>query len=154
MEETLRVNNSTQLQRLYNSYADLLFGYIYEVVNDRTIAEKYLLSVFCNLSQELESKKNEEISNWAQIFRYTKQKLATFNVVPNDPPPDKSETIKHQKLHPCLIYLNDEQRQIFCDSYYYGKTIEAISIELNQPEASIRKSLRQAFAIIKTGSGN
>ncbi|MNJ98929.1 hypothetical protein D3C87_166990 [compost metagenome] len=44
--------------------------------------------------------------------------------------------------------------QIFCDSYYYGKTIEEISIELNQPEASIRKSLRQAFAIIKTGSGN
>lgn len=154
MEETLRVNNSTQLQRLYNSYADLLFGYIYEVVNDRTIAEKYLLTVFCNLSNELESKQNEEISNWAQIFRYTKQKLATFNAVPKNPPPDKSETIKHRELHPCLIYLNDEQRQIFCDSYYYGKTIEAISIELNQPEASIRKSLRQAFAIIKTGSGN
>lgn len=83
MEETLIVNNSAQLQKLYNSYAYLLFGCISEVAND----------------------------------------------VSKEPYP-------------------------FHSSYYYGKTIEEISIELNQPEASIRKSLRQAFAIIKTGSGN
>jgi DNA-directed RNA polymerase specialized sigma24 family protein len=154
MEETLIVNDSAQLQKLYSSYADLLFGYISEVVNDRSVAEKCLLKVFCNLSYELESKKNEEINNWAQIFRYAKHKLASFSDVPKDPPPDKSETTPYKELHPHLIYLNDEQRKVFCDAYYYGKTIEAISIELNQPEASIRKSLRQAFTIIKTGSGN
>ncbi|WEK20866.1 MAG: sigma-70 family RNA polymerase sigma factor [Candidatus Pedobacter colombiensis] len=154
MEESLIANNSAQLQKLYNSYADMLFGYIFEVVNDRIVAETCLLNIFCQLSKELESKRTEEISTWAQVFRFAKDKLPTFNDGLKDPPPHKSEPIKYKELHPCLSGLNDEQRKIFCDSYYYGKTIAAISIELNQPEVSIRKSLREAFAIIKTGSGN
>jgi len=154
IEEMLTANNSRQLQELYNNYGGMLFGYIFEVVKDRQLAETYLLKVFANISKRIELQNHEEINSWAQVFRYTKHQLGSFSNPTEDGPANQSETIKYKELHPCLTRLNDEERKIFCDSYYYGKTIDAISTELNQSEALIRKTLRQAFITIRTDSGN
>lgn len=154
MEVILNHQNSRQVQELYRNYGGMLYGYIFEVVNDNKLAELYLLRVFKSLSKEIEGKTSKEINNWAQVFKYTKYQLSIFNQTANSTTAPISETIKSKELHPTLSHLDDEQRKIFCDSYYYGKTIEEISIELNQPEALIRKTLRQAFILIRTGSGN
>lgn len=154
IEEMLTANNSRQLQDLYNNYGDMLYGYIFEVVKDRKLAETYLLKVFANISRQTESQNQEEINSWAQVFRYTKDQLQHFNNPAEDKLSHQSETVSYKELHPSLTVLNDEERKIFCDSYYYGKTIDAISIELNQSEALIRKTLRQAFITIRSGSGN
>lgn len=154
IEETLTANNSAQLRELYDNYGGMLLGYISEIVKDKKMAETYFLKIFSHISQEIDSSEVAEVYSWPQILRYTRSKLATFadplkNVVTHP-----SETIKYSEQHPALNQLTDEQRKIFCDTYYYGKTTGAISIELNQPEALIRKTLREAFNIIRTGSGN
>nr|WP_121273214.1 sigma-70 family RNA polymerase sigma factor [Pedobacter schmidteae] len=151
IEETLTANNSAQLRELYNNYGAMLLGYIMEVIKDKKIAEAYFLKIFTHISKEIESSEVSGIYGWPQIFRYTRHRLATYaNPLASHP----SGTIKYKEQHPALHQLTDEQRKIFCDAYYYGKTTDAISIELNQPEALIRKTLREAFIIIRTGSGN
>jgi DNA-directed RNA polymerase specialized sigma24 family protein len=154
IEEMLTANNSRQLQELYNNYGGMLFGYIFEIVKDKKLAETYLLKVFASISKEEELSDHEEISSWAQVFRYAKHQLSSFRSRAENQPAKQADTLSYEELHPCLSRLNDEERKIFCDSYYYGKTIDTISTELNQPGALIRKTLRQAFITIRTSSGN
>lgn len=153
MDTMLTANNSRQLQELYHNYGGMLFGYIYEVVDDKKKAEKYLLEVFMSLSEDIESQ-NLMVNTWAELFRYTKHQLSRLHHTTNHTTLSPSETTRHKELHPSLNQLDGKQRKIFCDSYYHGKTIDAISTALNQPEALIRKTLRAAFIKIRNGSGN
>ncbi|MDO7742605.1 MAG: hypothetical protein MUP99_02495, partial [Pedobacter sp.] len=50
--------------------------------------------------------------------------------------------------------LTKEQKHIFSEVYYYGKTIAAISIDLDKTEDSIRKTLKEAFAIMRKSGEN
>lgn len=154
MDAILTANDSTQLQELYHNYGGMLFGYIFEVVNDNKTAEHYLLKIFTSLSKEIEHQDHQKITSWADVFKYTRNQLCHFNQTATESIGKQPEIIQDKVLHPSLVHLDEEQRKIFCDSYYYGKTIDEISIALNQPEALIRKTLREAFIIIRTGNGN
>jgi len=48
--------------------------------------------------------------------------------------------------------MSDEQKLVFCYVYYKGKTTAQLAAELDRSEESIRKALKEAFAIIKKGS--
>ena len=143
IEEMLAPNGSMQLRAVYTNYADMLYGYILEVVNDPKIAETYFLEIFTSISTEFGLGNIKEINNWSQLLKYAQPVLSNFAM-----------THSHVSTQSPLNLLNEEQKKIFSDTYYYGKTIDALSIELNQPVDSIKKSLREAFIIIRNGSGN
>ena len=48
--------------------------------------------------------------------------------------------------------MGEEQKRVFCYVYYQGKTISQLAVEFGKSEESIRKALKEAFAIIKKGS--
>jgi hypothetical protein len=141
IEETLTPN--MQLRAVYNNYADMLYGHILEVVKDHKIAETYFLEIFTSISKELCLGNIKEINTWSQLLKYARAALSTFTIATSP-----------RSAQLSLNLLNEEQRKIFSDTYYYGKTVDVLAIELNQPVDFIKRSLREAFIIIRKGSGN
>ncbi|WP_371416343.1 sigma factor-like helix-turn-helix DNA-binding protein [Pedobacter sp. L105] len=54
----------------------------------------------------------------------------------------------------CVEQLTDDQKKVFYDVYYRGRTIAVISAELNETEDLIRKTLKEAFTIMKKNGEN
>jgi len=141
-----------QLRNLYDKYSGMLLGYIFGVVNDQKIAEDHLIRIFSELSQQSAHLEWEAPLNWCQLLRFAKNQLK-----------QAADTVELNKFEPMhrfkqdydyLSALNDEQIKVFHDVYYLGKTTNTISLELNKPEVSIRKTLKEAFAVIKKGCEN
>lgn len=139
---------------LYDRYGDMLLGYILEIVKDRTVAEQYLIKIFCDLSKEFHPTDwDHSNSKWIQLQRFAKSRLAIFTDTTASVETSVSGLEKHTgNRH--LEKLNYEQRKVFCDVYYHTKKITEIAKELNKTEDTIRKTLKEAFAIIKNDSGN
>ncbi|MNY41896.1 hypothetical protein D3C86_1767410 [compost metagenome] len=50
--------------------------------------------------------------------------------------------------------LTSEQQHVFRGVYYHGKSIETIAKSENKPEDLIRKTLKEAFDIIRNSCGH
>lgn len=50
-----------------------------------------------------------------------------------------------------LDRLNEMQRRVFCEVYHHGQTISALSVALNTTEDLTRKTLKEAFLIMRSG---
>ncbi len=137
---------------LYDRYGAMLLGYIVEIVKDRTVAEQYLIKIFCDLSKEFDDINWSEGSMWIQLQRFAKSKLAVF-IGTSDGSGSPGGIEKHTS-NKHLERLNHEQRIIFCEIYYNRKKVAEIAIELNKTEDSIRKTLKEAFAIMRNDSEN
>ncbi|WP_316821090.1 hypothetical protein [Pedobacter gandavensis] len=144
-------HQSQSIKRLYDRYAGMLLGYIFEVVKDRKLAEDYLVKIFSALSLQYENSGEEGFNNWCQLLKFAKTKLQQFYAVNGD------EQIYHRKgldlvaaVNPRLDRLNESQRRVFCEIYHHGKTISALSIALNTTEDLTRKTLKEAFLIMKS----
>jgi len=130
-------------------------GYIFEVVRDHQLAESYLVQLFCELSQQFNENEWQGTGNWCRLQRFAREKLIDF-----------TREIKSAKIHSqtglvwynsdskYLGQLTDEQRKVFYDIYYRGRTIAAISAELNKTEDLIRKTLKEAFTIMRKNGEN
>lgn len=59
------------------------------------------------------------------------------------------DAVKQTLANKYLDRMTGEQRQIFCSVYYHRYTIAQLAIELDKPEDSINKILKEAFAVIK-----
>lgn len=151
-EQALIKNSSLSILNLYEKHAGMLLGYFFEVVKDRTLAEEYLVKTFCDLSEHFNEIDWSGTNSWCQLQRFAKGRLTAFNRYREQAEmvsDDVDETYKDN-----LIGLNDEQKQVFCDIYYRGKDIAVISVELNKTEDLIRKTLKEAFAIIRKSGEN
>lgn len=65
---------TNQLQELFNNYANMLYGYIFAVVENHEEAENYLIKIFSELSEELESVSFDEINSWWYVSQYAIKK--------------------------------------------------------------------------------
>ncbi|MGY0035557.1 hypothetical protein [Pedobacter sp. NJ-S-72] len=133
----------------------MLLGYIFEIVKDRNLAEEYLVKIFCDLSQHFNEIDWDNTNSWCQLQRFAQNKL---NQLMNSGEFIQDLEIKgavgsdsHIK-YPDLF--SEEQHEIFYGVYYYGKSIEAISKELNKTEESTRKTLKEAFTIMRNSCEN
>ena len=144
---TLIKNNKTgAIRDLYDRYAGMLLGYIYEVVNDRKTAEEYLIKVFADVSTHYNEQNLQEINKWFQLRNFARERLALYN---------GRLRVGNAKIGSAYLgLLNDEQKIVFCDTYYHGKSVETIALELKQTEDSIRKTLKEAFCVIRKSSEN
>lgn len=153
-QQALIENKPESLRNLYDRHGGMLLGYIFGIVKDRKLAEEYLVQLFCDLSQHFNEIKWDGTSNWCLLQRFAKEKLSGFiHTARECEAPAGDDLIKHSHGNKYLEQLTDEQQLVFCDVYYHGKTIAAISIELNKTEDLIRKILKEAFAIIRRKGG-
>lgn len=141
------------IRGLYDRHAGMLLGYIFEVVKDRKLAEEYLIKVFCDLSIQINDVSRTGITGWPQLQKFAREKLLSL---PDGPRYISLNTGLKISDAPnsYLSQLTEEQRQVFCDVYYNGKTIAEISGTLNKTEDLTRKTLKEAFAIMRKGSEN
>lgn len=128
-----------KVQKVYNSYAEMLYGYIFGITGDHEKAEGYLVKLFSDMLEEFGSGNFTEIDNWPKLLQYARHKIPV---------------LKHETPHPSLAGLNHEQRKVFSDVYYLRKGIDTISKELNKSKDSVRKTLKEVFFLITQKSGN
>lgn len=153
--QALAKNKTENVQSLYERYSGMLLGYIFEVVKDRSQAEECLVQLFCELSKQFNEKEWTGSGNWCQLQRLARNKLTAFTDTFKDShPPVASGLVMQNSNDNYLQQLTTVQRQVFYDVYYHGKPVERISMELNETEGSIRKILKEAFAIMRKSGEN
>ncbi|MCC8423460.1 RNA polymerase sigma factor [Mucilaginibacter sp. UR6-11] len=139
---------------LYDAYAGMLLGYIFEVVKDKKLAEEYLVRTFSNVAKQFNKINWDETNNWCLLQRFAKSELSTFNDTSKNP---LAAVIKKPKAEPPNKYLDqmtDEQRFIFCNIYYSSKTTAQLAKEIGKSEGLIKQLLKEAFAVIRKSNGN
>jgi hypothetical protein len=137
------------LHDLYNRYAGILLGYLSETVKDHKLAEQHLISIFNSISQDLNDLNGTETNTWCLLQRLAKKHLTGFSVASGK---TNGETVIEPGRNKFLDQMTNEQQVVFYCIYYNHKTITQLAEELNKPEELIRKTLREAFAIIRKGT--
>lgn len=153
--QALIVSKPESIRCLYDKYGGMLLGYIFEIVNDRKLAEEYLVRLFCDLSHQIDDMEWNGTNSWCKLQGFARSRLATYrDTVKQGENPSASGMMIPGLRHQYLEQLTDLQKLVFSDVYYHGKSIVKISVELKETENLIRKTLKEAFTIIKKGGGN
>jgi hypothetical protein len=152
-DDALVQTKPISIYSLYDAYAGMLLGYIFEVVKDRKVAEEYLVKIFSTVAEKFTEINWYETNNWCQLQRFAKNELTAFKEAV-----DGCETpvtgSQHSAPNKYLDQMTEEQKHIFCNFYYNKKTTAQLSQQLNRPEDLIRRSLKEAFAIIRRTNDN
>ncbi|QKJ29735.1 sigma-70 family RNA polymerase sigma factor [Mucilaginibacter mali] len=150
MSQHISITNTASATRaIYDEYAGLLLGYIFEVVKDKNIAEEYLVAVFKELPQHLHDVMQPGTNTYQRLLLLTRKVLADFfATIPACDPADKKAHLPAMP-NKFLERMSEEEQFIFCNVHYNGKSISALARELNRTEQAIKKILQQAFAAIR-----
>ncbi|GAA4086108.1 sigma factor-like helix-turn-helix DNA-binding protein [Mucilaginibacter panaciglaebae] len=136
------------IRSIYDAYAGMLLGYIFEVVKDHKIAEHYLVKTFCRIAEKFNETDWGETNISCQLRRFAKNELVDFYKLAEDyeiPAHNRSATLQN-------VYLNqmtDEQKLVFCNIYYGRITTAQLAAEIKKPEAEVKQLLKEAFAVIR-----
>lgn len=136
------------IHNLYDAYAGMLLGYIFEVVKDRKIAEDYLVKTFSRIADNFDQINWSEINVWVKLLGVAKNELAAFY--------EAAEGCKTPAGALPNLYLDqmtEDQKMVFCNIYYSKKTTGQLAEEVNKPEVEIKQLLKEAFAIIRRSHG-
>jgi DNA-directed RNA polymerase specialized sigma24 family protein len=139
------------LHELYDKYSGMLFGYIYEVVKDVKLAEKYLAGFFADIPKHIHEINTGGTSTWCQLQRMAKRYLSNSFTDQNNDNQVSVVAGNGSSNNRFLGMMTEEQREVFYNMYYNGKSATELSIALNKPVETIRKSLKEAFLILKQG---
>ncbi len=129
----------------------MLFGYIYEIVRDNNLAEQHLINIYNYIPDHINEFGGNGQITWCQLQQLTKNYLAYSNSVKYNYQVHSTDYSKYDNRNKFLRLMTAEQKQVFCNVYYYGKTTAELSKELNKSEEFIRAALKGAFIIIKKG---
>jgi len=141
------------VRSLYDKYAGMLFGYILEVVKDRKLAEECMVQLFHDISQQFNATDWELGNSWCRLQGLAHRKLVVLADTFTDYGGDQGKAMQFTQNN-YLRQLSEMQRQIFCAIYYGRKRIAEVSEELNITEDLTRKTLKEAFAILREGGKN
>lgn len=154
-DEVLLQNQAININSLYDNYAGMLLGYISEIVKDKSIAEDYLVKIFCKIAKTPNGLIWNETNTWCQLQKLAKTELnAFYDAAGACKPADTTNIVKHGSPNKYLEQMTEEQKQIFCNFYYNKKSTAQLSVELDIAEGLIRRSLKEAFAIIRSTHDN
>jgi hypothetical protein len=129
----------------------MLLGYLSEAVKDRKLAEQHLVNIFNNIPQYLNELNNADTNTWCMLQRLAKKHLMGTFVTDNGGKAGNGITLEKGR-NKFIDQMTNEQQVVFYSVYYNHKTITQVAAELNKPEELIRKTLREAFAIIRMGT--
>jgi DNA-directed RNA polymerase specialized sigma24 family protein len=137
---------SMGIHHLYDKYAAMLLGYIFEVVGDKVVAEEYLVRIFSGLAQNFNEKDWRTDNNWSLLQTYAKHQLAKFD---NAATGCQTGFTNHNTQNRYLNKMTEEQKQVFCNIYYRKKTTAQLAAEIDKSEELIKKLLKESFTIIR-----
>ncbi len=150
-----REDDLLSVRSLYDSYGAMLLGYLFEVVQDRGIAEQYLIDIFNEVAKTPANYNANGLSTLSQLQILARKKLAPYYTTVKDCGTEqrnaKSTTAKQNKY---LSQMTPEQQHVFCGLHYHGKSIAMLAIEIQQPEDDIRKILKESFTLIRKANGH
>jgi DNA-directed RNA polymerase specialized sigma24 family protein len=149
-QQVTTTSHPTATRAIYDEYAGMLLGYIYEVVKDKGMAEQYLISVFNELPQHLHDIVQPGFNTYHHLQLIARKMLSSFfETIPACAPADPDKKYLPSKPNRFLDKMSEEQQFIFCNVHYSGKSISTLAAELNKTEEAIKKILQQAFAAIR-----
>lgn len=152
--EALVQTKTVSIYTLYDNYAAMLLGYITEVVNDRALAEDYLLKTFNTVAEKFNDINWHESNNWALLLGIAKLELMPFNDALKGCKAPASSTAANNIQNKSLDKMTEEQKHVFCSVYYSKKTLAELSKETNKPEELLKTLLKEAFSIIRKSNEN
>jgi len=128
----------------------MLLGYIFEVVKNQSVAEQYLVSVFNDVPNELDEITKPGVNALCRLQMMARKKLTIYFETLDDgaDPRQRNMAISNNKF---IALMSAEQQQVFCGVHYQCKTITKLAAELNKPEDTIKKTLKECFTIIRSG---
>jgi hypothetical protein len=151
--QILLKQTSYGLGDLYDKYAGMLLGYIYDIVKDSQLAEQHLITIYSGLPANYNDIIPAGENVWCHLQRIAKKHLLSFNGnAKTEYQPEQIDLVTYNNRNKYLKLMTHEQKEVFCGIYHYGKTIGQLAPELNKTEEFIRKALKEAFAIIKKAS--
>ena len=146
--QAVQIQNSAILQEAYNKYGGMLYGYLLSVLKDEVKAGHFLTDVFDDLAKTIDKTGECGPYTWCGLYRNAKSKL--IHLLNQD----------HEADHDLLVFalgrkmyedMSDLQRQVFYQTYYNCKMVSELAGKLNQTEEVIRKTLKEAFTILRRG---
>jgi hypothetical protein len=140
---------SSHIKKIYDSYSDMLYGYILKMAVDEQQADNYLIEVFMSLSREFGPHDFEVINSWPFLLRCTKRKLLEFNASFPDAVKKRAKILNLKNEHPDFFYLSEIQMQVFNAVYYRIKSVDDIAQEYKKPADEIRRILRTTIYMIR-----
>jgi len=152
--QILLKQNPYGLGELYDKYGGMLLGYIFDIVHDSKLAEQHLVSIYSGLSLNYKEPIPDGENTWCYLQRLAKKHLSGFqnNNIKPEPKLKDIDLANRNDRNKFLRLMSHEQKEVFCGIYHYGKTIAQLSKELKISEDTVRKTLKEAFAIIKQAS--
>ncbi|WP_158994998.1 hypothetical protein [Mucilaginibacter sp. L196] len=151
--QILLKQTSYGIGELYDKYAGMLLGYIYDIVKDNELAEQHLVTFYSGLPEDYKNTISNGGNTWCHLQRLVKKQLSDYNNdAKKDYQPKEIDLVTYNNRNKFLKLMTQEQKEVFCGIYHYGKTINQLAIERNTNESFIRKALKEAFFIIKKAS--
>jgi len=138
-QESDLTETATHVRLIYNKYSGMLLGFISQIINDRAKAEAQMISIFCELAKaSYKERSSPNIGSWNELRTFA------LNYLP-------AHTIQLEIAAdlPAQEQLSQLQHQVFNLAYYQKKSLCDIAKQLNQTEELIRKTLKEAFTVMK-----
>ena len=143
------IETTASVRNLYERYAGMLLGYILEVVKDRKLAEEYMVKFFSEISLTFDPDDWNGHNHWCKLQKLARYKIALYTEKPKNVELYMYNDTIHSAKDDFFAQLTDKQRQVFYAIYYCRKPVAEISTDLNITEDLTRKTLKEAFAIMK-----
>ena len=145
--QAIQTQGSAKVQEVYNQYGSMLYGYLLKVLKNKQQAEQCLVSIFDDISTRLNETGECGPYTWCGLYRLAKAKL--INHINEDSSAEDNDLMVYALGNRMYEDMTDEQKQVFQETYYRGKMITQLSQQLNKPEPTIRKTLMEAFNILR-----
>ncbi|WP_259071651.1 hypothetical protein HDF24_22670 [Mucilaginibacter sp. X4EP1] len=143
------------VRSLYDRYGAMLLGYLFEIVQDKDVAEQYLVEVFNDAAKTPAGYSQGGLNTLSQLQQLARKKLAPYYQTVKDcavePANAGSATTQNNKY---LSQMTPQQQHVFCGLHYHGKSITVLAIELQKAEDDIRKILKESFTLIRKANGH
>jgi hypothetical protein len=120
------------LRELYDRYSGMLLGYIFEIVKDNKLAEQHLINIYSYLPNHINELTSDGINTWCQLQRLAKRYLELADSTQYNGQLDGSDLSVNNGHNRYLVLMTFEQKQVFYNVYYYGKTTAQLAQELNK----------------------
>ncbi|QQL50744.1 RNA polymerase sigma factor [Mucilaginibacter ginkgonis] len=138
---------------LYDKYGAMLYGFIYHIVKDRSLAEQYLVDIFKDITQQLDELNTNNASVWVQLQTMARNKVNNMVEEAGDNEAQGLKAIgSFIARNKFLGLMSNEQRIVFCNVYYHRQSTAALSAELKITEEAVRRILKEAFSIMRNSA--
>ncbi|MES2111101.1 MAG: sigma factor-like helix-turn-helix DNA-binding protein [Bacteroidota bacterium] len=137
------LEKADNLRALYERYGGMLLGYLTETLQDGEAAGEQLADIFIDLIKQ----DNNSINySWQQLHKFARERLAALGLTANRKVSTVPEYVTENKA---WRKMTPEQQLVFYNAYHCSRPIDSIAQQLNKPEGYIRRTLVEAFAVIR-----